>query len=106
MPSRSLVFALCALIALPAIPLAFEWVTPNPWYGFRTPATLACAADWYETNMVAGALFVVSMLAVAGTACVLSERLVSERPWMPGALLVLGVGVSVAGSIFYLRFNA
>jgi hypothetical protein len=41
------------LIAL-GIPLALGKVGPNPWYGFRLPATLKHRDIWYAVNAQAG----------------------------------------------------
>ncbi len=41
------------LIAL-GIPLALGRVGPNPWYGFRLPATLKHRDIWYAVNAQAG----------------------------------------------------
>jgi uncharacterized membrane protein len=58
MTQADLVFALHATVALLMIGLGWPlWrnkVPPNPWYGFRTPATLADERVWYPVNRVTG----------------------------------------------------
>lgn len=52
---HDLIFGLAGvlLIAL-GIPLALGKVGPNPWYGFRLPATLRHRDIWYAVNAQAG----------------------------------------------------
>jgi uncharacterized membrane protein len=38
------------LIAAISIPLLFNKVKPNQWYGFRTPKTLSDPEIWYKAN--------------------------------------------------------
>ena len=52
--STSAAFALCAVLAVIALPLALRWVGPNRFYGFRTRATLSDRALWYSANAFAG----------------------------------------------------
>ncbi|MFV0446698.1 MAG: SdpI family protein [Planctomycetaceae bacterium] len=44
-------------------PLYRNWVPPNPWYGFRTPATLRDERIWYPVNREAG-LWLAALSAV------------------------------------------
>jgi uncharacterized membrane protein len=37
-----------------SIPLIFNKVKPNPWYGFRTPKTLSSPDIWYKANRYMG----------------------------------------------------
>ena len=42
------------LIVVVAIPMIFDWVPPNRFYGFRTRATLSSAHEWYRANRLMG----------------------------------------------------
>jgi uncharacterized membrane protein len=42
------------VLALIAIPMALGKVEPNPWYGFRTRATLENPELWYKVNRYSG----------------------------------------------------
>ena len=33
-----------------SIPLLFDRIPPNPWYGFRVPSTLSDPVRWYKAN--------------------------------------------------------
>jgi uncharacterized membrane protein len=53
-----------------AVPMARRQIKPNPWYGFRTPRTLANPAVWYDANEYSGRMlmragFTTAALAVA-----------------------------------------
>ncbi|OQA00552.1 MAG: hypothetical protein BWY69_01675 [Planctomycetes bacterium ADurb.Bin401] len=38
------------LIIVISIPLIFNKIRPNPWYGFRTPKTMSKPEIWYKAN--------------------------------------------------------
>jgi uncharacterized membrane protein len=38
------------LIIVISIPLLFDKIRPNPWYGFRTPKTMSKPEIWYKAN--------------------------------------------------------
>jgi len=44
------------LVAGLSVPMILRRVKPNPWYGFRTPKTLADEEAWYEANAYSGRL--------------------------------------------------
>jgi uncharacterized membrane protein len=44
---------------LVSVPLIFEWIPRNGFYGFRTPRTLESDAVWYPANKTAGILLTV-----------------------------------------------
>jgi len=50
-----------------SVPMILRRVKPNPWYGFRTPKTLADEEVWYEANAYSGRL-----LLVVGTSWVVA----------------------------------
>src|SRR3954468_11240086 len=58
-------YSLCAMLALIAIPLAFRWIGPNRWYGFRTRQTLSDREVWYSANAFAGRVLLIAALASA-----------------------------------------
>lgn len=52
---HDLVFGVAGvLLIVLGIPLALGKVGPNPWYGFRLPATLKHRDIWYAVNAQAG----------------------------------------------------
>src|SRR6266516_4703549 len=68
----ALTFVLPVLVAVLGVPLLLDWVPPNRFYGFRTPATLASPQLWYDVNRAAGwALLIAGLLGLAG-GCVIA----------------------------------
>lgn len=56
------------LMCLIAVPMALRKVRRNPWYGFRTPATLRKPELWYAVNATAGrGMFLTGLISLAGT---------------------------------------
>jgi uncharacterized membrane protein len=103
MPSRPIVCALCALVALLALPLALQLVAPNPYFGLRTPETSASASAWYEGNLVAGTLFIEGALMAAAILCLMPARWVGKGRWAPAAIFALALALSLAASLAYVR---
>ncbi|MBN8745062.1 MAG: SdpI family protein [Thiomonas arsenitoxydans] len=56
-----LAIASLLLIAI-SIPLIFQKIPPNEYYGVRTHATLSNADNWYKTNKIYGECTVLSGL--------------------------------------------
>jgi uncharacterized membrane protein len=90
------------LIAAVSLPMALGLVPPNRLYGFRTPASLASAEAWRNSNFWAGTAGVV--LGVAGA--LLSYRMLKNRPVDPltaaaaaGLALLAGFGSMAAGML-------
>ena len=98
----SVALIICAALAIVSIPLAFRWVGPNAFYGFRTPTTLANPYIWYLANAFAGWALLVSAAA--------SAALVWLRPgWFDLgdftnlAAIVVPSATAVTASFLYLR---
>lgn len=93
------------LIAL-AIPLIQRRIKPNPWYGFRTRATLENEAVWYEINAYSG-----KRLLIAGIVIVFAAIVFALIPnlaidvYAILVALVLGVSITIGllQSFRYLR---
>jgi uncharacterized membrane protein len=90
------------LIATVSLPMALGVVPPNRLYGFRTPASLASAEAWHNSNFWAGTAGVVLGLAGALLSC----RMLKNRPVEPltavaaaGLALLAGVGAFAAGML-------
>src|SRR5690606_33266991 len=49
-----LLLAVPLVVAVLSVPMAFDWVEPNGFYGIRTAATRASEAAWYRANRAAG----------------------------------------------------
>lgn len=50
------------LIALTAVPMVAGWIPPNPYYGFRTPDTMATPLAWYAANRLMGCYMIASQI--------------------------------------------
>jgi hypothetical protein len=82
------------LIAL-GIPLALGKVGPNPWYGFRLPATLKDRDIWYTVNAQAG-----RDLVAAGVLLLIVVLIVGRMAGMaPEAAPLVYAIVLLAGAI-------
>jgi uncharacterized membrane protein len=54
-----------------SIPLILRRVPPNPFYGFRVPATLADSELWYDVNAYAGRRLALTGVGIAAAAVLL-----------------------------------
>lgn len=55
-----------AVLALLSVPLMFDKIGPNPWYGFRCRATLENREVWFAVNRFAArGLLCVGLITVA-----------------------------------------
>ena len=71
-----------------SLPLIFEKVKPNRWYGFRTEKTLSDERIWYEANRIAGFDFLLAGIAiVAGS--ILITLVTKFIPGLPAGILNL-----------------
>jgi hypothetical protein len=62
-----------------SVPLIFELVPRNSFYGFRTAKTRSSNSIWYAANKIAGVWLAVSGMLGLIAAVVLSRADVSER---------------------------
>lgn len=51
-----------------SVPMMYDKIPPNAWYGFRTPRTLSDPDIWYAANRVAGRNLAVAGVIVSITA--------------------------------------
>ena len=93
------------LLAGLAVPLIRRGIGPNPWYGFRVPATLRDPEVWYEANACAGrVLFRAGIgIALASLALFLWPGIDPESyAWGCLAIAVGGIAASVVASFRHL----
>jgi hypothetical protein len=93
------------LVIVLGIPLALGKVGPNPWYGFRLPATLRHRDIWYAVNAQAGRDLVATGVLLLVVVMVVG-RLAGLAPDAAALLyaLVLIAG-AVAGTVRGLRLT-
>ena len=83
------------VLALLSLPLVAEKIKPNPFYGFRVPATLNNSDAWYAVNKFFGKrLFAVALADVLASIGFYFWPRISVDAY---ALSVLGVFVIVFG---------
>ena len=101
------------LFLLLGLPMAFNKIKPNGFYGFRTKKTLSNEKIWYAANCFSG-----KMLSIAGSAiavlCGICLLYVSMSQNAAGftkdtiAFIFLGIvfiplAITIAASLFYIR---
>jgi len=90
-----------ALIAVVGLPMAFQLIPPNAFYGVRTSETLASVEIWYRSNFWSGvAALLVGLLAVGANLFVVRSTKLSERQksWVTlGTGLMAAVAMAGAG---------
>jgi uncharacterized membrane protein len=80
-----------------SLPLIFEKVKPNRWYGFRTKKTLSDERIWYEANRVAGYdLLLAGIAIVAGS--ILITTIAKFIPILPAEMLKLALVIAATAS--------
>jgi hypothetical protein len=92
----------CFAVAVAGVMSAFS--TPNPWLGFRVPATFADPAVWHQVNLKAGLMLAVLSGAFGFMFLGLRSMTEGDRKRLFSGLfigwLVSIVVVAVAGSLF------
>ena len=108
-PSKYLPETVAIIIAATAVPMVAGWVPPNPYYGFRTPSTMATPEEWYFANRLLGAYMIASQVVAVGSMSAISgmleARFGSDRVtwgvlWSCGTALA-GIGAGVLH--YYIR---
>jgi uncharacterized membrane protein len=100
--AKSLVTVLiCSTVfALLSVPLILRKVPPNPVYGYRTRATLAGEALWYDANAYFGSRFLLCSLLSAGVAIALYVwRALPADLCVPVSVVLLGAPVAATGAL-------
>ena len=89
------------LVAAVALPMMYDKIPPNRFYGFRTPRTLSDPNVWYPANRVAGRNLALAGVVVATTALVLFAMRKSILPRTADlTLLIVSMG-SFIGAVVH-----
>ncbi|MCC7339469.1 MAG: SdpI family protein [Bryobacterales bacterium] len=72
-------FIVPILIFLLAIPLLFDKIPRNRWYGFRTPTSMSSDQAWYYSNKVAAKGMCVAAAIWMVASLVLSQRMADKQ---------------------------
>jgi hypothetical protein len=67
------------LIFLLAIPLLFDKIPRNRWYGFRTPTSMSSDQAWYHANRVAAKAMCVAAAIWMAASLVLSQLMADKQ---------------------------
>jgi len=88
------------VFALISLPLILRKVPPNPVYGYRTRATLADEALWYDANAYFGRKFLLASLLSACAAIALHAwQGLSPEAYLPVSVVLLAAPVALAGAL-------
>lgn len=86
------------LIAI-SLPMMYDKVPPNGFYGFRTPRTMSDPNPWYPANRVAGRNLALAGLIVSTTALVLFSIQKSINPRTATLTLLVVSMTSLIGAV-------
>ncbi len=89
-----LVVALC-------VPMMYDKIPPNSFYGFRTPRTLSDPNVWYPANRVAGRNLALAGLIVIITALVVFAMQNSIHPKTAALTLLVVSLASLTGAVIH-----
>jgi uncharacterized membrane protein len=88
------------LIAL-SVPMMYDKIPPNSFYGFRTPRTLSDPNVWYPANRVAGRNLALAGLIVSTTALVVFSIHKSIHPGTAALTLLIVSMASLIGAVVH-----
>jgi uncharacterized membrane protein len=88
------------LIAI-SLPMMYDKVPPNGFYGFRTPRTMSDPNLWYPANRVAGRNLALAGLIVSTTALVMFSIHRSLRPRTAALTLLIVSPASLIGAVVH-----
>ncbi len=94
-------FGVGLLVAALALPMMYDKIPPNGFYGFRTPRTLSDPNVWYPANRVAGRNLAVAGMIVSTTALVLFAIHKSIAPRTADLTLLIVSLASFAGAVVH-----
>jgi uncharacterized membrane protein len=94
-------FGVGLLVAALALPMMYDKIPPNGFYGFRTPRTLSDPNVWYPANRVAGRNLAVAGVIVATTALVLLAMQKSIQPRTPSFILLAVSMTALIGAVVH-----
>ena len=84
-----------------SLPMMYDKIPPNGFYGFRTPRTLSDANIWYSANRVAGRNLAVTGVTVSTTALVVFSMHKSIPPRTAAFMLLTVSMVSLFGAVLH-----
>jgi uncharacterized membrane protein len=94
-------FGVGLLVAALALPMMYDKIPPNGFYGFRTPRTLSDPNVWYPANRVAGRNLALAGAIVSTTALVLFAIHKSIPPRTADVTLLIVTLASFTGAVVH-----
>ena len=94
-------FGVGLLVAALALPMMYDKIPPNGFYGFRTPRTLSDPNVWYPANRVAGRNLALAGAIVSTTALVLFAIHKSIAPRTADLTLLIVTLASFTGAVVH-----
>ena len=91
----------CAVIAAASLPMAFAWVPPNGFYGFRTRKTMSAPHLWYPANRFAGRALLFAS-ALSAVVFVAMPEYASGRSLVGLAIFLVPLFTAVGASVLYV----
>jgi uncharacterized membrane protein len=93
--------AMGLLVSALALPMMYDKIPPNSFYGFRTPRTLSDPNIWYPANRVAGRNLAVAGVIVATSALVVFAMQKSIQPRTATLTLLIVSMISLIGAVVH-----
>src|SRR5712691_4443518 len=94
-------FGVGLLVAALALPMMYDKIPPNGFYGFRTPRTMSDPNLWYPANRVAGRNLAVAGVIVSTTALVVFAIHKSIQPRTAALTLLIVSMTSLVGAVVH-----
>src|SRR5438477_7963614 len=94
-------FGVGLLVAALALPMMYEKIPPNGFYGFRTPRTMSDPNVWYPANRVAGRNLALAGVIVATTALVVFAMQKNLQPRTAALTLLIVSLAALIGAVVH-----
>jgi len=88
------------LIAI-SLPMIYDKIPPNGFYGFRTPRTMSDPNVWYPANRVAGRNLALAGVIVATTALVVFAMQKNLQPRTAALTLLIVSMAALIGAVVH-----
>jgi uncharacterized membrane protein len=89
------------LLTAISLPMMYDKIPPNSFYGFRTPRTMSDPNVWYPANRVAGRNLALAGVIVATTALVVFAMQKSIQPRTAALTLLIVSMAALIGAVIH-----
>jgi uncharacterized membrane protein len=102
MGMMALIYGLMGLLLVAlCVPMTYDKIPPNSFYGFRTPRTLSDPNVWYPANRVAGRNLALAGILISTTAPVVFSMHKSIHPKTAALTLLIVSLASLIGAVVH-----